>query len=108
MKKKTSYIFLCVLTVLAASLLPVSTAGGVPGLMNFQGRLTDAEDGSENGEWFRTVRVDPDISQLLDENNATQEDVVRDMRTNLLLKEYFDRMVDQNPEVTDDGSTSVP
>ena len=35
-----------------------------------QGRLTDAADGSQNGEWFRTVRVDPDISRLLDENNV--------------------------------------
>jgi cell division protease FtsH len=35
-----------------------------------QGRLTSPEGGSENGEMFRTVRVDPDISQLLDENNV--------------------------------------
>ncbi len=41
------------------------------------------------------------FQKLLDENNATQEDVVRDMRTNLLLKEYFDQVVNQNPDITD-------
>jgi cell division protease FtsH len=35
-----------------------------------QGRLTSAENGSQAGDMFRTVRVDPDISQLLDENNV--------------------------------------
>jgi len=35
-----------------------------------RGRMsTGGEDGDAN-EWFRTVRVDPDISQLLDENNV--------------------------------------
>ena len=35
-----------------------------------RGRMsTEGEDGDAN-EWFRTVRVDPDISQLLDENNV--------------------------------------
>ena len=36
------------------------------------GRLADAENGSQNGECFHTVRVDPDISQLLEENNFKQ------------------------------------
>jgi len=35
-----------------------------------QGRLANGEGGSETGELFRTVRVDPDISALLDENNV--------------------------------------
>ena len=35
-----------------------------------QGRLAGIENGSQNGELFRTVRVDPDISQLLEENNV--------------------------------------
>lgn len=42
------------------------------------------------------------FQKLLAENGATEADVVRDMRTNLLLKEYFDKVVDQNPEISDD------
>jgi len=34
-----------------------------------QGRLTDSGSGSGRGELFRTVRVDSDISQLLEESN---------------------------------------
>ena len=34
-----------------------------------QGQL-NADDGSENSDLFRTVRVDPNISELLDENNV--------------------------------------
>lgn len=36
---------------------------------SIQGRMTSA-DGSEAGEMFRTIRVDPEISQLLEENNV--------------------------------------
>jgi cell division protease FtsH len=35
-----------------------------------RGRMGFGEEGSEAKEWFRTVRVDPEISQLLDENNV--------------------------------------
>jgi len=35
-----------------------------------QGRLLDSEDGAALNAPFRTVRVDPEISQLLDENNV--------------------------------------
>jgi cell division protease FtsH len=36
-----------------------------------QGRLLDDGSGSEKGELFRTVRVDSNISQLLEKNNIT-------------------------------------
>ena len=36
-----------------------------------QGRLLDHGSGSGRGELFRTIRVDSDISQLLEENNIT-------------------------------------
>lgn len=35
-----------------------------------RGRMSIGEEGGEAYEWFRSVRVDPDISQLLDENNV--------------------------------------
>ncbi len=35
-----------------------------------QGRMIDAEDGASSGSLFRTIRVDPEISQLMDENNV--------------------------------------
>jgi cell division protease FtsH len=35
-----------------------------------RGRMRSDEEGGEANERFRTVRVDPDISQLLDENNV--------------------------------------
>jgi cell division protease FtsH len=36
---------------------------------SIQGRMT-SEDGAESGELFRTIRVDPEISQLLEANNV--------------------------------------
>ena len=41
------------------------------------------------------------FQKLLADNDVTEEEVRRDMRTNLILKQYFDQIVDQNPEVTD-------
>jgi cell division protease FtsH len=35
-----------------------------------RGRMSTVEEGGEANEWFRTVRVDPDISQILDENDV--------------------------------------
>ena len=35
-----------------------------------QGRMIISEDGTESNTLFRTVRVDPQISQLMDENNV--------------------------------------
>lgn len=37
---------------------------------DIQGRMMSDENGAENGVPFRTVRVDPEISQLLEENNV--------------------------------------
>ena len=39
---------------------------------------------------------------LLAENNVTEADVVRDMRTNMLLGEYFNKTMEQEPAVSDD------
>jgi peptidyl-prolyl cis-trans isomerase C len=39
---------------------------------------------------------------LLAKNNVTEADVVRDMRTNMLLGEYFTKTMEQNPAVSDD------
>ena len=38
---------------------------------DIQGRMAASDGSSEKGALFRTVRVDPDISQLLEENNVT-------------------------------------
>ena len=37
---------------------------------DIQGRMAASDDRSEKGALFRTVRVDPEISQLLEENNV--------------------------------------
>ncbi|MGD9331403.1 MAG: ATP-dependent zinc metalloprotease FtsH [Desulfobacterales bacterium] len=37
---------------------------------DIQGRLVSSDGDAGNGELFRTVRVDPEISQLLEENNV--------------------------------------
>lgn len=39
---------------------------------------------------------------LLAKNNVTEADVVRDMRTNMLLGEYFNKTMEQEPAVSDD------
>lgn len=38
---------------------------------DIQGRMTPSDGSSEKGPLFRTVRVDPDISELMEENNVT-------------------------------------
>ncbi len=51
---------------------------------------------------LKTMAGGPDAWQkLLAENNATEADVQRDMRTNLVLKAYFDKVVNRNPEISD-------
>jgi len=41
------------------------------------------------------------FNELLTKNNVTEADVVRDMRTNMLLGDYFNKMIEQNPTVSD-------
>ena len=41
------------------------------------------------------------FADLLSKNNVTETDVMRDMRTNMLLGEYFNKTMDQNPAVSD-------
>ena len=36
-----------------------------------QGRMIDSKDGAASNTLFRTIRVDPEISQLMDENSVT-------------------------------------
>ena len=38
---------------------------------DIRGRIVDAQNKEDSGALFRTVRVDPDIATLLDENNVT-------------------------------------
>ncbi len=41
------------------------------------------------------------FQNFLAQNNATEADVEKDMRSNLVLKAYFDKHVNQNPDITD-------
>ena len=65
------YSFFAVKTIPYSEFLDLVKKGGVAEVAisqnRVEGRLSDKED--QQGTMFRTVRVDPDIAQLLEENN---------------------------------------
>jgi peptidyl-prolyl cis-trans isomerase C len=63
--------------------------------------VTDDEVQNNIAQLKSMAGGDSAFQKLLADNGATEEDVVKDMRTNLILKQYFDKKVDRNQDVTD-------